>query len=644
MNDRRLMRLFSPLTIRGIVLKNRIVMPPMGTRYSTYHGAVTPRLIDYYVERARGGVGLIVVQFAAVSPEGCSSCYPLAIWDDAFVPGLRRLARAVQDAGAPVAIQLAHAGGNTEIAYAGTQPVGPSAVPATGRPVPRELTLAEIRALVEAFGQAARRAIDAGFDMVQLHMAHGYLINQFLSARFNRRTDRYGGDLESRSRFALEALDRVREVVGGNTAVSCRLNADDGVPGGLSPAEALVVARLLEEHGADVIDVSAGIGDTFYMSSPPMALPPGYLVPLAARIKGAVNVPVVAAGKIHDPSLAEAILVTGQADLIAVGRGLIADPEWPRKAAEGRYDEICPCLTCNRPECYGRTIVRQADMSCVTNPAVGREALFRLEPVASPKAILVAGGGPAGMEFATIASRRGHRVTLCERADRLGGQLNLAAVPPGKQDLARLTGYLAGQLAKYQVEVRLGCTVTRDLVRRLAPDAVVVATGARPLVPDVPGAAAYAVTAWDILEGKVAPGNRMVVIGGGAVGCETAAYMAHRGAQVTILEMLPELAQEFVPWTRKLLIGSLADLGVEIITQARVTAIESNAVHYDRLGLSNRLAPVDTVVLALGAVSERGIADELVSDGLSPFVLGDSLRPRSVAEAMREGFELGYSI
>ena len=638
-----LQRLFEPITIRGLNLKNRIIMPPMGTRYPTYGGAVTPKLTRFYMERARGGVGLIIVQFASVSPEGVSSLYPLGIWDDAFVPGLRDLVAQVHEAGAKVAIQIAHAGGTANPALSRRPAVGPSAVPALGRTVPRELTREGIARLVEDFAAAARRAVEAGFDAIELHMAHGYLLNQFLSPLFNQRVDEYGRSLEGRSRFPLDVLRRTREAVGGGFPVLCRLSADDGVEGSLRLRDACAVATMLEKEGADVIDVTAGIGESFEVSAPPMAIPPGSLVPYAAAIKKAVTVPVVAVARLHDPRMAEQVLAEGKADLIAVGRGLIADPDWPRKAADGRIEEIRPCLTCNRPECHGR-IFQQVELGCTVNAAVGREAQFDASPTRSPRRVLVVGGGPAGMEAARVAATRGHRVVLCERSGTLGGQLWLAAAPPHKGSMEKMVRYLAGQMKILDVDVRLNCAATPEMIVELAPDEVVVATGAQPLWPPIPGAREHAISSWDVLAGKVQLGDRVAVIGGGDVGCETAEFLAAQGKPVTILEMLPDVAPELVPWTRRMLLDRLVAGGVEILLQAKVTAVEPGLVRFERRGVAGELGPIDSVVLACGARPLADLAERLRTAGIAVRTIGDAARAGNLADAIRAGFELGSAL
>jgi len=635
--------LFSPISIGRMQLRNRVVMAPMGTRYSSFGGWPTERSQDYYAARARGGVGLIEVEFAGVTRTGRGSHYTGGLYDDRMIPNYRRVVEAIHQYGAKASVQLAHSGAAASVAVMGSQPVGPSDVPLPGGDVPRALTREEIRDLVEAFGAAAARAVNAGFDAVSLHMAHGYLLHQFLTPSLNRRTDEYGGDLACRARFPLEVLHRVKEVVGERVPVICRLSGDDFVPGGLTLAESCQVAQMLEEAGADAIHVTGGIPPAGHMSTPPMALPAGVLVYLATAIKEKVRIPVITVGKIHDPSLAEQILREGKADLIALGRGLIADPEWASKAQAGRPETIRPCVACNRPQCHGR-LLRGVEVACTVNPRVGRESLFPEGRAPTLRRVLVVGGGPGGMEAALTAAQRGHQVTLCEQEERLGGQMRLAVVPPHKEDLLLLLQYYEGQLAATGVEIRTGCTVTPALVRKMAPDVVILATGALPARLDLPGAE-RAVTAWDVLAGTVEVGQRVVVIGGGDVGCETAEHMAVQGHRVTVLEMLPEVAQELIPWARHLLLERLQDLQVNVLTKARVVAIGDGEVVYDRVGVLYRV-PADTVVLATGARPNRALADALAGDDrdMEVYQVGDCVEPRSAAEAIREGFEVAWQI
>jgi len=636
--------LFSPIDVGGMFLKNRIVMAPMATRYATCGGMVTDRMIRYYAERARGGVGLIMVQFTAVAPNGRSSLWPLGIWDDRFVPGLRRLADTIHDAGAKAGIQIAHAGGQTRSEFIdGEQPVAPSPIPRLKGEVPRELTKAEITGLVEAFGQAARRAEEAGFDAVEVHMAHGYLINQFLSPLSNRRTDEYGGDLEGRVRFALEILQRVRQITKRKTAILCRISAEEYVAGGLTLADSQSIAQVLEQSGVHAIHVSAGIGQTMQYASPSMALPAGALVPLAAGIKCVVRVPIIAVGKIHTPGLAEEILGQGKADLIAMGRALIADPELPSKAESGRIEKIRPCLTCNQPACQGR-IFSQLDMSCVVNPAVGREADMAIMPAPRRKRVVVVGAGPAGLEAACVAAERGHSVIVYEKEPEPGGQFRIAQAAPYKELLGAFIRYQVRRLKRFSAELRTGRAIDITDLDEEHLDVVILATGARPLVPDIPGAREHAVTAWAVLEGRVEVGDNVVVVGGGEVGCATGEYLAQQGKSVTILEMLDKLVGDVASWIRIPMIERIVQAGVEILTNARVMAIDPRAVLYERVGVKNWIRNVDTVVLAVGTIANSELGEALRNAPYDVRMIGDCVRPQTALEAIREGLEIGATI
>ena len=633
--------LFAPLALRGMRLRNRINMAPMVTNYATSRGEATDRLIAYYATRARGGAGLITVEATVVSPNGRSFTHNLCIYDDLYVPGLRSLVDAVHAEGARIAIELYHAGRRTSAAIARSQPVGPSAVPPRGGEVPRELTLSEIEQIQEDFVQAARRAKAAGFDAVTLHAAHGYLINAFLSPLANKRSDAYGGDLRARARFGLEILQRVRAAVGDEFPIIYRLSGSEYVEGGLTLADAMQVARWYEEAGADAIDVSAGTIESAHITSAYMMFPPALLTPLAAGVKEAVSVPVFAVGRLADPQLAEQVLAEGKADAITMGRALLADPELPNKAREGRLDDICPCIACNQG-CIDR-LAAQLDVSCLVNPAVGREQYADVIPAARPKKVLVAGGGLAGLTAAWIARRRGHDVELHERGARLGGQFHLAGAAPGKEEALKLVRFLAHQVEKTGVVVRTNSEVNPATVERSGAQAVVVATGAQPASVPIPGVE-RTVRSWDVLAGAAEVGRRVVVIGGGQVGCETAEYLAERGRDVTVLEMLPEMAADMGARTREVFLKKLIDLGVNLITRATVTAIGEREVSFDRAGLSERVLDVDTVVMAVGSRADGALAEALRGKGYELHVIGDCVKPRRGLEAVHEGYAAGMAL
>jgi len=634
--------LFSPIQVGKLRLKNRIVMPPMGNRYPTYYGEVTPRLIQYYVERARGGVGLIVVQFANVTSTGQSSLYPLGIWHDNQINGLKNLARGIKAEGVPVAIQLAHVGAMGESSITGIQPVGPSPIPCFRREIPRELNINEIHDLVEDFAQAARRVVEAGFDAVELHMAHGYLLQQFLSPLSNRRNDEYGRNIDGRLRFPLEVLGRVREIVGISFPIICRVCVDEVLPGGISIDDGIYIARALEESGADIISVTGGRAETFHIGVPSEIFPHDLLLKMAAAVKKNISIPVIAVGKLHEPLIMERALAEGYADLIAVGRGLIADPELPRKAKEGRMKDIRPCLVCSSPECHGR-IFKQLSMGCVVNPIVGREEDFALRPTDRIHKVLVVGGGPGGLEAARVAALRGHHVILYEKAPTLGGQFLFASKAPHKHLLMSLIEYYEKQLSALNVEIHLKSEIDAGNVKVINPDDVIVATGAKPKILEIPGLAHRAITAWDVLAGSPV-GNSVAVIGGGVVGCNVAEYLAERHHDVTILEMLPYVARELVSWTRRLYIESLKSYKIEILLQCLVLEVDGNNLIYDQVGYRKILHSVDSVVLASGALPNNLLLANLLELGIKAIAVGDCVKPRNAGEAIREGYEAGLKI
>jgi len=631
---------FSSLRIKNLTLKNRIVLPPMATWYATSFGEVTPRLIGYHRERAAGGVALNIVEFTVVESEGKLDQHMLGIYDDTHIPGLKALVQAVHDAGGKIAVQLSHAGRRARSASnGGRRPWAPSAIAELGGEIPNEMIPAQIEYVQECFQKAALRAKQAGFDAVEIHCAHGYLIHQFLSPLSNRRSDQYGGTLENRSRFSLQTLARVRQAVGDEFPIFCRVSGDEFIDGGSRLAEAKIFARSLEMAGVDCIDVSAGVFETAERTVPPMAMDRGCNIGLAREIKAHVNVPVIGVGRIKTLDEAEALLQDSAADLVAMGRSLIADPELLKKARVG--GNIRPCIACNQG-CIER-LYHGLAIACLVNARAGREyQILALEKTAKPKRIAVIGGGPGGLEFARVASLRGHKVTLFEKEAELGGRFRVASNPPKKSDIKEFVQYLIRSVVESGVEIKTGSSIrAEDLAGMSDFDEVVIAVGGEPMSLPVSEAQSHVALAEDVLQNKVNVGSRVLVVGGGMVGCETAEWLATAGKQAMIVEQLPQVAVDVEARTRKLLLSRLGAHKVDIMCNTRVESLEKDKVVCSQAGVRFEIEGVDTIVLALGYRANSFIA-HIESKKLHR--IGDCVQPRTAMAAVHEGFLLGAEI
>jgi 2,4-dienoyl-CoA reductase-like NADH-dependent reductase (Old Yellow Enzyme family)/thioredoxin reductase len=639
-------RMFEPAFLGPLAVKNRLIMAPMGTLMASEVGGVTPKQIDYYAERAKGGVGTIIVEITSVDyPLGGTG---LTFHDNGYIGGHSELVEAVHVYGAKIICQLAHVGRQAHPSdLKGLQPVAPSPIPCRILKVlPRELSTREVEEIVQKFIAAAKRARAAGYDGVELHGAHGYLIAQFMSPCSNQRTDRYGGSLLNRMNFPLEIIRGVKKVVGDRFPLLFRFSGDEFVENGRSLEESKQVARMLEEAGVHVLDVSAGAYDSMPKIMEPMSYPEGWKIYLAEEIKKAVKVPVIGVGVIRTPAFAEKILREGRIDFVALGRALIADPHWPNKAREGRPEDIIRCISCNTG-CIGGRVFRGLPLRCSVNPATGREREFgTLPPAGKRRKVLVVGGGPAGMEAACLAKRRGHRVILAEKEAQLGGQLLLAAVPPGKEKINWYSEYLIGRMKKLKVLARLKQEVTAGYVQKFKPDVVILATGAVPWIPDIPGIQnPNVVKAWDILDGKKKVEDSMVVVaGGGTVGCETALYLARQNRKVIVVEMLDRIALDMEPINRMDLQEKIRQAGVETRVKKKMKEIAKEGVLLEDEGGKEEWILADWVILALGVKPNDSLFRKLEGKVPEIYSIGDCGQTGKIIDASYDGFRVGRLI
>lgn len=640
------MKLFEPGQIGKINIKNRIVMSAMGIGgLAEPDGRLGKRATDYYVTRAKGGVGLITTGAARVTQEidPSGSSFPGAD-TPMYISSLSELAESIHDYGAKVAIQLTAGRGRiAPIEYLQTfGAVAPSPVPCFSDPqiIARELSIKEIERLVYAFRVAAEIISIAGIDAIELHAHDGYLLDQFLTPLWNKRKDKYGGDLNGRLRFAIEIIEAIKKVTGNEIPIIYRFGLTHYYDGGREIEEGLEVVRRLEAVGIDAFHIDAGCYETRYWALPPPTLPPGCLVDLAETVKQVVKVPVIAVGKLGYPELAEKVLLEGKADFIALGRPLLADPEWPNKVKEGKNEDIRPCIGCHEG-CIGR-IYKKKYISCAVNPMTGKEEEFQIRPTEKKKTVLVIGGGPSGMEAARVAALRGHKVTLLEKKDSLGGNLIPASVPDFKKDFKTLIDYLSIQIKNLGITIELEKEATPKLILEMKPDVLFIATGGTPIIPDIPGInnKEKVFTAVDVLLGKAKVGGMVVVIGGGLIGCETALYLAQKGKKVTIVEIFKNIASNMFISNQMHLLKLLAGFDTSILTETQVSEIKEEGVIIVNKHGEQKIIAADTIIVAVGLKPDRKPFEVFRNNVNIPeiYFIGDCLEPRKVINGIWEGF------
>ncbi len=632
--------LFSPLRVGRLEFKNRIVMTSVVT--GTQAGeAPSEGLKKYYATRARGGAAVVMVENAMIAPGSIGLAMGLGLYHDRFIEPFKRLVAGIHDNGALAGIQLNHLGRQWPIKKDQVQLVAPSPLPWSPRaPVPRELTVSEIGSLEEMFGDAAARAVAAGFDIVEIHAAHGYLLSEFLSPASNQRRDQFGGDLKGRARFAEETVRSARQRIGDRAVLSCRINGADNIPGGLTIEEASQIARLLVAAGVDLLSVSAGAFGSTPTIVAPVYAPRDGNVQFASAVKGVVSVPVITAGRIRDPHSAEQILRDGKADLIGLARPLIADPELPNKWRRGEFDEVNPCISCNN--CIETSA--PGPTTCTVNPLMGRDNDEIPGLAVRKKRVFIAGGGLAGLEAASVSASRGHQVTLYEREPALGGQWLLASAGSTKREFLEAVGYRVKRIKKLGVTVKTGEALTSGTIKKEKPDIVVVATGAAPVKPSTDCGVLTAASAWEVLAGRVQTGKQVLVVGGGSVGLETADFLAEQGMSVTVVEMTGHLGSNMFPSVRWHLMPRLAQGKVQILRSTRIECVNTEGVVVTHDTTREVLKGFDTIVFATGSRSENSLATAI--RGLAPevYAIGDAVSPRNGLIAIREGYEVGIKI
>lgn len=637
--------LFQPIKIGSMEVKNRLVVPPMGTNFANDDSSISDRFIAYHRENAIGGYGLITIEVTAVSPTGKAIIRQPGLWCDEQIEGYRKLADVIHEHGAKMSVQLHHAGRQTMSSLInGQQPLAPSPLPCPFcQEIPHEMTTDEVYEMIENFIDAAERAKKAGADAVEIHGAHGYLIAEFMSTYSNRRTDEFGGSFYNRTRFPRMVVEGIRRRLGNAFPIIFRMSGEEKTVGGRTIAETRAIARMMEDAGVNALHIAGGsYGSLEWIwgcSDSPLA----YMANFAEEVKKSVSIPVIAVGRINDPYIAEELVASGRVDMISTGRQSIADPHFPNKILAGELDEIVPCIGCHQG-CSERMLMNLG-IGCVVNPFAGHESDRKIIKTDTPKRIYIAGAGPAGLVSAWILAARGHFVTLFDKESHIGGNYLYAAYPPGKGDLSKMIHYHGHMCKKYGVNIRLNTALTKELVIADKPDSVILATGGIPLMLPISGMDnPNFLAATDVLAGKVVTGKNVMIAGGGLVGAETADFLGEYGRNVTVVELRDEVGADVNTMAKITLMRRLKEYNINMLTGAKIEKFYDDGISYSKNGEISELHGFDSIVLAMGRVAYNPLEvklKDLVSD---LHVIGDAVKAGKVFNAVDSAAELALKL
>ena len=636
--------MFQPIEIGNMTVKNRFVVPPMGNNFANTDGTMSEQSAAYYAARAKGGFGLITIEATVVHPDAKGGPRKPCLYDDSMIESFRKVIDACHKEGAKVSIQLQNAGPEGNAKNAGAPIKAATSIKTQcGRDIPETLTTEEIYELIEGYGAAAERAWKAGADAVEVHMAHGYLVNSFISPRTNKRVDEFGGCFENRMRFSRLIIEKIREKVGDKLAVLARINSADEVLGGNDVHDSAAIAAYLEDCGVDALHVSRAVHIRDEYMWAPTAIHGGFSADLVSEIKRAVTIPVITVGRFTEPQYAELLVREKRADLVAFGRQSLADPEMPKKAMEGRLEDMIPCIACLQgcvPSMY-----QGKPLCCLTNPFLGHEC-EGMKKAEIKKRVMVIGGGVGGLCAAFIAAERGHEATLYEEGDILGGNMRLAAFPPGKGDITNMVRAYIHRCEKDGVRIVMNKEVTLDVIREENPDAVIVATGAKPLMLPVEGIDQPEILSGsDVLDGKCAPGRKVLVVGGGMVGCEIAALLGEQEHEVSVIELRDEIGADVIKEHKIYLMKDFEQYRIGQITGAKVCRFYTDGVEYETAdGTRHEARRYDSVVLAMGYKSYDPFGSQIEALGKEVYVIGDAVKARRALDATKEAYEAAMKI